>query len=237
MGPGSSSPMFFRKSNLFVLWVLINFLLVSGLSVEAQTPTKEDRSVEKLASKALAETLKNNPWANIKGFRSAKFGMNAESVYRAIAKDFKVSKNKVTKAVNATTNETTLSISVPDLFTTGGTATVTYIMGIKSKKLTIVTVVWGTGAVEKEDVQDVVFTGNLLRRHFLKKRYQTNQLVSMGKSSDTQNILFRGLDRKNRMVMLHSTTKLKPEVAVSTKANSYQVFLQLFYIDDLKNIR
>ena len=228
--------MFFRKSNLFVLWVLINFLLLSGLSVEAQTPTKENRSVEKLASKALAETLKNNPWANIKGFRSAKFGMNLETVYQAIATDFKISKNKVKKTI-AATNETNLSISVPDLFTIGGTATVTYIMGIKSKKLTIVVVAWGTGAVEKEDVQDIVFTGNLLRRYFLNKRYQTNQLVSMGKMTDSQNILFRGLDRKNRMVMLHSTTTSIPEVAVGTKASSYQVLLQIIYMDDQKNIR
>ena len=97
MLPLGSSRIFFPSSNWFFLLVLIYFLLVSGLPVEAQAPTKENSTSSTEAGKTLFESLKKNRWADIKGFRSAKFGMNEKSVYRAIAKDFKLAKSKVKK--------------------------------------------------------------------------------------------------------------------------------------------
>ena len=101
MLPLGSSRIFFRSSNWFFLLILIYFLLVSGLPVEAQAPTRIDKLVKKNATssaeagKTLFESLKKNRWADIKGFRSAKFGMNEKSVYRAIATDFNLAKSKV----------------------------------------------------------------------------------------------------------------------------------------------
>ena len=137
--------------------------------------------------------------------------MNEKSVYRAIATDFKLAKSKVKKTTNAKEHTTALEIIVPDLFSTGGDAKVGYILGYKSKKLMHINVLWGRGAAEKVDGKDVVTTANLLRTHFLKKRYKEEGLVANGKLSDTSTVVFRGKDKKNRMVILMLGTQLKEE--------------------------
>ena len=137
-----SSLMFSRKSNWSFLLVLIYFLLVLALPVEAQAPTKKNATGKEKTGKTLFESMKSNPWSEITGFRSAKFGMNEKSVYRAIAKDFKIAKSKVTKTIHPSEKTTSLQIVVPDLFSVGGTAVVGYILGHKSKDLINVNVVW-----------------------------------------------------------------------------------------------
>ena len=211
MLPLGSSRIFFRSSNWFFLLILIYFLLVSGLPVEAQAPTKKNSTSSTEAGKTLFESLKKNPWADIKGFRSAKFGMNEKSVYRAIATDFKLAKSKVKKTTNTKEHTTGLEIIVPDLFSTGGAAKVGYILGYKSKKLMHINVLWGRGAAEKVDGKDVLTTANLLRTHFLKKRYKEEGLVANAKLSDTSTMVFRGKDKKNRMILLMLGTQLKEE--------------------------
>ena len=210
MLPLSSSRIFFRRSDLFFLLVLIYFLLVSGLPVEAQASIEKTSTPEE-ASKTLAESLEANPWTNIKGFRSAKFGMNEKSVFRAIDKDFKLGKSEVKKDTNPVGQNTFLSIMVPDLFRTGGTANVVYILGHKSKKLVHVNVLWGKGATENVDGKGIVDTANLLRNHFLKKQYKEEGLVANGRMSDVQTVVFRGRDKKDRMVLLLLNTQAKQE--------------------------
>jgi hypothetical protein len=209
MLPLGSSRIFFRSSNWFFLLILIYFLLVSGLPVEAQAPTKENSTSSTEAGKTLFESLKKNRWADIKGFRSAKFGMNEKSVYRAIATDFKLAKSKVKKSKNAKERTTGLEIIVPDLFSTGGAAKVGYILGYKSKKLMQINVLWGRGAAEKVDGEDVLTTANLLRTHFLKKRYKEEGLVANGRLSDASTMVFRGRDKNDRMVLLLLNTQPK----------------------------
>jgi len=85
-------------------------------------------------------------------------------------------------------------------------------------------------------VEDVVFTANLLRKHFLKKRYKKESLVENGILSDAKIILFRGSDQKNRMVTLLSTTPGTLEGTESTKESSYEISLKLYYVDDTNNI-
>ena len=104
-----------------------------------------------------------------------------------------------------------MEIIVPDLFSTGGAAKVGYILGYKSKKLMHINVLWGRGATEKVDGKDVLTTANLLRTHFLKKRYKEEGLVANGKLSNTSTMVFRGKDKKNRMILLMLGTPLKEE--------------------------
>ena len=129
----NSSRIFFPSSNWFFLLVLIYFLLVSGLPVEAQAPTKKNATTKEKPEKTLFETLKANPWSKITGFRSAKFGVDEKNVYRAIAKDFKIAKRKVKKTTHPTDQTTSLQIQVPDLFSVGGTALVGYVLGLNLK--------------------------------------------------------------------------------------------------------
>ena len=231
MLPINSSRIFFRSSNWFFLLMLIYFLLVSGLPVEAQAPTRIDKLIKKnaTAGNTLFESLKKNRWADIKGFRSAKFGMNEKSVYRAIATDFKLAKSKVKKTTSVKERTTGLEIIVPDLFSTGGAAKVGYILGYKSKKLMHINVLWGRGAAEKVDGKDVLTTANLLRTHFLKKRYKEEGLVANGKLSNTSTLVFRGKDKKNRMILLLLNTVAAKE-GVSAEDNLNQVSLVLSYI-------
>jgi hypothetical protein len=205
MLPLRSSLISFRTSNWFFLLVLIYFLLLSVLPIEAQEPSKKSSSEKSIIQKnqaSLAKNLSKNPWSNIKGFRSAKFGMDQKNVYRAIAKDFKLEKSKVDKGVHPVEKTVSFGINVPELFRIGGTANIGYIFGFKSKKLMQVNVIWGQNASERLDRQAVIDTANMLRTHFLKKRYQEEGLVANGKLSDSSTMVFRGKDKKGKMVLL-----------------------------------
>ena len=238
MLPLGSSRIFFRSSNWFFLLILIYFLLVSGLPVEAQAPTKENSTSSTETGKTLFESLKKNRWADIKGFRSANFGADEKSVYRAIATDFKLAKSKVKKRTNPKEHTTGLEIIVPDLFSTGGTAKIGYILGYKSKKLMHINVLWGRGAAEKVDGKDVLTTANLLRTHFLKKRYKEEGLIANGKLSDTSTVVFRGKDKKNRMILLMLGTQLKKEGMTDEQViNSTSLVLSYLLNPDEPDVR
>ena len=95
MLPLHSSLIYSRTSNWFFLLALIYFFLVSGIPVEAQVSTKKNVTAKEKTRINLLESNKKNPWSDIKGFRSSKFGMDKKSIYRAIAKDFNLAKDKV----------------------------------------------------------------------------------------------------------------------------------------------
>ena len=215
-----------RTSNWFFLLVLIYFLLVTGLPVEAQAPTQENKPKQV----TLFESMKKNPWAEIKGFRSAKFGMDEKNVFRAIAKDFKLPKSKIKKNLNRQEKTAALEIIVPELFATGGTAKVGYVFGYKSKKLMHINVLWGTGAAENVNGQSVVDTANLLRMHFMKKRYKEKSLVANGKVSANRTMVFRGRDKNDRMIAVLLNTGPVPEGG-NTEESVNNVSLVLSYVE------
>ena len=200
--------MTFRKTasislSIFSFFFLYSLFFYGGiLEANAKTDTKNP---------AVNASTPQKKWAVIDGFRSAKFGMDEKKVKRAIAKDFKISKSKIDRKVHPIQKTLTLNVNIPDLFATGGTACITYILGHKSKKLMHINVLWGRGAAEKVDGKDVFTTANLLRTHFLKKRYKEEGLVANGKLSDTSTMVFRGKDKKNRMILLMLGTQLKEE--------------------------
>ena len=228
MLPLNSSSIFFRKSKWSFALVLIYFLLVSGIQADAQAPAMQNSPAVKKTI-PLFETMKSNPWSNIKGFRSAQFGMNEKSVYRAIAKDFKITKSKVIKRVHPSEKTIGLEIVVPKLFSAGGTAKVGYILGHKSKKLGQINIVWGQGAAKNVDGQSVVDMANMLRVHFIKKRYKEETLIINGKLSKNSTIVFRGRDKKDRMIIVMLNTAPVPKEGVN-KNSINQIQLSLSYI-------
>ena len=225
-----------RSSNWFFLLVLIYFLLVSGLPVKAQAPTKNGSTFQsnEQIKKTLVESMKKNPWSDIKGFRSARFGMNEKSVYGAIARNFKIAKSKIRKSINNSEKTTTLQVTVPNLFATGGTAKVGYIFGYKSKKLIHINVLWGEGAAEKAGrpsvIDSVVEMANLLRVHFMKKRYKEKTVIVNGMVDDTTNIVFRGRDKKKRMIVLVLDNPASE--GVSIEESSKKISLVLSYLEN-----
>jgi hypothetical protein len=181
--------MFVRISGWLTLFVFL-------LSVSGNYGIAESRP----AAKKLPKITKKH--ANIKGFRSAKFGMKEKDVIKAISKDFKISRGKVKRNIHPIEKTTTLDITVPKMLAIGGTANVFYIFGYKSKKLIQVNIVWGKGAAKQVDGQGIVDLANFLRTHLLKKEYQKEGFVANHRMSDINTIVFRGLDKKNRMALL-----------------------------------
>ena len=170
-----------RQTTLLSLSVFL-FTLTTGI-VEAKTSAK-------------AEKLPTKKWAVVDGFRSAKFGMDKKKVMRAISRDFKISRSKIKTNFHPTEKTTSLEILVPELMEAGGTARIAYILGQKSKKLMQVNVVWGYGVTKNVNNNEVIAAANLLRGHFIKKRYQEDMLAANAKISDNLMIVFRGKDKK-----------------------------------------
>jgi hypothetical protein len=190
--------MLLRKTASLALLVFI-FTLTTQM-VEGKTSSKEPKPPLK-------------KWAVIDGFRSAKFGMDKKKVTRSISRDFKISASKVKLKVHPTDKTTSIEITVPNLMDAGGTAKLGYILGQKSKKLMQVNVIWGTGVTKEVNPSDVVAAANLLRVHFLKKRYQEDKFAVNAKVNDNFLLVFRGIDQKGRMVALtlHTATAKEGE--------------------------
>ena len=75
----------------------------------------------------------------------------------------------------------------------------------------------------------MVDTANTLRVHFVKKRYKAKGLVVNGKLTDFQTLLFRGRDKKDRMILLMLNAGEIPEGG-NTKESLNKVSLLLSYI-------
>lgn len=142
-------------------------------------------------------------WANIDGFRSAKFGMRLQEVRTAIYQDFSLRGKRKVSIINHPTQQTkSLAITVKNLLPNSGDSRVVYVFGYKSKKLTHINIVNGYPADKNVTAQQVVNSGNFLGNHFLKKRYQKDSFVAHAKLNDGSVLIFRGKDQKGRMVLL-----------------------------------
>ena len=87
-----------------------------------------------------------------------------------------------------------------------------------------INVLWGRGAAENVDGQAVVNTANLLRTHFLKKRYKKKSLAVNSKLSADSTLVFRGRDKKDRMIIVVLTTAPVPEGANNKESLNKEVF-------------
>ena len=147
------------------------------------------------------ETAKS--WANIDGFRSAKFGMRIQEVRKAIYQDFSVRGKRHVSIIKHPTQQTkSLAITIKNLLPNSGDSRVVYVFGYRSKKLMHVNIVNGYPVDKNITAQQVVNSGNILGNHFFKKRYQKDGFVTHAKLNDGSVLIFRGKDQKGRMVLL-----------------------------------
>ncbi len=63
-------------------------------------------------------------WADVSGFRSARFGMKERDVKKAINNDFGLGKNKINRIVHPHEKTVSLGIEVPELLPESGLAKV-----------------------------------------------------------------------------------------------------------------
>ena len=177
---------------------------------------------------ATDKSIKNTkPWANIDGFRSAKFGMRMDEVKKAIARDFSITDRKIDAISHPTEQTQSLGISIDQLLPNSGKSRVVYVFGYKSKRLIQVNILTGHPVDTDVTPQQVVDSGNLLGNHFFKKRYQEDGLVAHARLSDGSVLIFRGKDQKGRMALL----RLSNPEPNAKKGDDLKISLTLSYIE------
>lgn len=140
--------------------------------------------------------------AKVDGFRSAKFGMSAEQVTKAILKDFRIPRKMIKVEIHPTERTQNYLIDVNNLIPDSGKARIAYIFGYKSRKLSQVNILWNNLDHSQGKSQGPVATANLLRILFLKKGFQKDKFVANRRLKDGSIIVFRGKDSQGRMVLL-----------------------------------
>jgi hypothetical protein len=155
-------------------------------------------------SKPEEAKIKNTkPWANIGGFRSAKFGMKMKEVKKAIYQDFGIPDGEITTVNHPTERTESLAVVVEKLLPNAVKSRVVYVFGYKTKRLIQVNILLGHPVDTSVTPQQIVDSGNILGNHFFKKRYQEDGLVAHARLNDGSILIFRGKDQKGRMVLLH----------------------------------
>ena len=183
-------------------------------------PTDKNQSTDKTAKKT-------KPWANIDGFRSAKFGMTMNAVKKAIFKDFSIPEEKI-KTINHPIELTkSLGVTVENLVPESRKSRVVYVFGFESKQLTQVNILTGHPMDTNATPEEIINSGNLLGKHFFKKRYQKKSLRTHVKLSDGSILIFRGKDQEGHMVTL-SVSISQP---VNETPNEPKIRLNLSYIE------
>jgi hypothetical protein len=168
--------------------------------------------------------------ANVKGFRSAKFGMTESEIRAAIARDFGAS-DAIKQTENLSERTRGLSARVRDLLPGGGTAQVSYVFGYKTKKLIQVSVTWSRATDSSLTAQKLVANGDVLRASFLEQGYLPGSVVTDALTRDGV-LIFRGADDAG-----HTTALLLEGRAAlgKTQKNFTPVALLLLYISDPKH--
>ena len=173
-----------------------------------------------------AEVKGEKPWANIDGFRSAKFGMRRVEVTKAIFNDFGIASGKITIMTHPTELTKSLAITVEQLIPRFGKSKVVYVFGYRSNKLMHVKIFFGHGVDKSVTSQQVVDLGNILGNHFFNKRYQEDGLVANANLNDGSILIFRGKDQKGRMALLRLLNTQQ-----NNKNNEVKISLNLSYIE------
>jgi len=201
---------------LFLISVLAVFTSGAGLFSSKSDDLATDKSIKN-----------TKPWANIDGFRSAKFGMRMDEVKKAIARDFSITDRKIDAISHPTEQTQSLGISIDQLLPNSGKSRVVYVFGYKSKRLIQVNILTGHPVDTDVTPQQVVDSGNLLGNHFFKKRYQEDGLVAHARLSDGSVLIFRGKDQKGRMALL----RLSNPQPNAKKGDDLKISLTLSYIE------
>lgn len=184
-----------KKYPILVLRALF-FLLISILFTGWVFAAGADRGKRKIPE---ASSMKE---ARVEGFRSARFGMSEKEVLRAIYKDFRISKKNVERQVHPLEKTVNLGIAVKDLLPKTGPSRTYYVFGYESNRLTQVNIVWGRPATEKPDAAEVVNLANQLRTYFVGQEFKREGLVVNAPLDADAIVVFRGSDKKGRMVLL-----------------------------------
>jgi len=171
-------------------------------------PTKAPPSAESTVSRKPGTTRQI---ADIRGFRSARFGMTPTEVREAIQKDFSLSGEAVKSGTNPLEKTSFLSVVVQKLLPESGPGRIGYIFGYQSGRLIQVNIVWGKPVVSNPHVKGLVNTANLLRSYFFRLGFPRDKLVMNSPLGEDSILAFRGTDKNGKMVSLVLNNPLNKE--------------------------
>lgn len=140
----------------------------------------------------------------VTGFRSARFGMNADEVRAAIARDFKAGPELVAELDNPTEQTKILVVTLASMEPGPGPAKVSYILGATTKRLIHVNVVWTTGDTPTEDERNrMAAAGVLLTNYFRAETWKGGQTQGGIMEGKNDVLLFGGIDARGAAVEVH----------------------------------
>ena len=136
----------------------------------------------------------------VKGFRSALFGMDENEVRTAIGKDFgKALKLKTT--LNGAERTHGLVARVPDALPDGGASDISYVFGYKGKKLIQISIVWSKTTDPSLTPEKLVSDADVLKATFAEQGYKADTIVSDAAVRGGV-LMFRGSDASGRTTAL-----------------------------------
>ena len=94
---------------LILIGLLAVFLSGAGLFSSKDDELATDKNIKS-----------TKPWANIDGFRSAKFGMRMKEVKKAISQDFEISDRKINAIMHPTEQTQSLAVTIEKLLPKSG---------------------------------------------------------------------------------------------------------------------
>ena len=137
----------------------------------------------------------------IKGFRSAHFGMSEEEVRAAVARDFKDYAALIQQADNPVDRVRLLVLPLPALEPGPGAAGVTYIFGATSHKLIQVNVLWTTSPKPGDAERSRLATAGIQLSDYFRALGWRPDAATMGVPLGPNGlVLFSGVDPHKAMV-------------------------------------
>jgi hypothetical protein len=169
--------------------------------------------------------------AQINGFRSARFGMTDAEVRSAIERDFNLRGDAIQAQENKAEQTHVLIVRAANVLPGGGTASISYVFGFKSKTLIQVGLSWSKATDDAMTPEQLFSNANVLQSHFLTEGYKpdtvaTNMPINGGV------LMFRGSDAEQ-----HTTMLILQGTFTQAENNQRQMTptaLLLFYIADAK---
>lgn len=172
---------------------------------------------------------------HVEGFRSAHWGMTEPQVRAAIAKDFKVTPDKIKSEENLAERTQVLSVLVPDLLEGAGPARASYIFGFTTKKLIEVNVLWGTAIDPQIAPEKIVAAADQLRQLLVDSGYDPTSIVTNARLNDGEVLVFKGQDADKHTTILRLAASHQAARKGAAKMPTTVTALALSYILDAQN--
>jgi hypothetical protein len=179
--------------------------LLVGAALLAASPSWAQQPAGKPPSPAPAPapTKAAKPAYEVKGFRSAMFGMTEAEVKAAIVKDFGAKPDDIRSVHNALERTTALTVTLPSLDPGPGPAVAAYIMGYQSKKLIQVNVVWAQDPkADKVDTGPYIVAGVQLVNYFNEFSWRDGKVGLGIPAGPSSLVLFAAEDEKTGAVQV-----------------------------------